>query len=37
MCPSIWRDHVEPIPVGEIGAASLVTDGAQKPERTRST
>lgn len=27
----------EPIPVGVIGAASLDTDSAQKPERTRST
>ncbi|WP_181374908.1 hypothetical protein [Pectobacterium parmentieri] len=25
---------VEPIPVGVIGAASLDTDSAQKPERT---
>lgn len=33
MCPSIWRDHVEPTPAGVIGAASLVTDSAQKPER----
>ncbi|PVC36299.1 hypothetical protein CRD96_20630, partial [Salmonella enterica subsp. enterica serovar Litchfield] len=27
----------EPIPPGVIGAASLDTDSAQKPERTRST
>ncbi|EAC0927181.1 hypothetical protein EGM30_18185 [Salmonella enterica subsp. enterica] len=28
---------LEPIPPGVIGAASLDTDSAQKPERTRST
>jgi len=29
--------NLEPIPVGGIGAASLGTDSAEKPERTRST
>jgi len=29
--------YLEPIPPGVIGAASLDTDSAQKPERTRST
>ncbi|EBY0374683.1 hypothetical protein DUP93_18585 [Salmonella enterica subsp. enterica serovar Toulon] len=28
---------LEPIPPGVIGVASLDTDSAQKPERTRST
>ncbi|EAW1719143.1 hypothetical protein AHX05_09885 [Salmonella enterica subsp. indica] len=31
------QSDLEPIPVGVIGAASLDTDSAQKPERTRST
>ncbi|WP_183053022.1 hypothetical protein [Salmonella enterica] len=32
-----FNNGLEPIPVGVIGAASLDTDSAQKPERTRST